>query len=241
MQNKTKTATTMDRRLVLLVVMLVLAIGGITATLFHHNGLARAWLIRSRLRRLARAVLDALEAEDVPHWVDFGTLLGIVREDDIILGDNDVDICLLEEGPAAGDENEEAAAAAMDAKLERVADRLRVTLPDAYVVVRQWGGISRVYLPPPDHGPFQSAATAWCSPRLFCDLYHNRHDGDWYRGAEGPNSDIPAALVGAGTARWPWRQSSVRVPQDVEGALVWRYGADWRVPRPGYKGREGQA
>ena len=30
----------------------------------------------------------------VYYWADFSTLLGIVRENDIILGDNDVDVCI---------------------------------------------------------------------------------------------------------------------------------------------------
>lgn len=31
------------------------------------------------------------------------------------------------------------------------------------------------------------------------------------------------------------------VPEDVEGTLVWRYGMDWRVPKPNYKGRDAQS
>ena len=38
-------------------------------------------------------VIQALdEHKELKWWVDFGTLLGLIREGDIIRGDNDVDI-----------------------------------------------------------------------------------------------------------------------------------------------------
>jgi phosphorylcholine metabolism protein LicD len=35
-----------------------------------------------------------LNKNNITYWVDFGTLLGIHRDRDIILGDNDADICI---------------------------------------------------------------------------------------------------------------------------------------------------
>ena len=92
----------------------------------------------------------------------------------------------------------------------------------------------------------------------FVDLYVNRYDAesDTIRGATGPNSDIPAALVfGASHShpkdmmgensipKKPWHQlglqtAVVRTPVDAEGTLVWRYGSDWRVPKADFKGRD---
>lgn len=39
-----------------------------------------------------RYITNLLNAKDIDYWIDSGTLLGIVRNGDIILGDNDIDI-----------------------------------------------------------------------------------------------------------------------------------------------------
>jgi hypothetical protein len=51
--------------------------------------------MRRRIRKLFICVVQELEREDVQYWVDFGTLLGITRDRDIIMGDYDGDICVL--------------------------------------------------------------------------------------------------------------------------------------------------
>lgn len=58
------------------------------------------WEMRRRIRRLFIQVVNELEKEGVDYWVDFGTLLGITRDRDIIMGDYDGDICIV-----PGDEN----------------------------------------------------------------------------------------------------------------------------------------
>ena len=52
--------------------------------------------IRMTIRKLLIKLITAFEASAVKYWVDFGSLLGIMREKDIILGDNDGDVCILE-------------------------------------------------------------------------------------------------------------------------------------------------
>lgn len=52
------------------------------------------WEMRRRIRKLFICVVQELEKEDVEYWVDFGTLLGITRDRDIIMGDYDGDICV---------------------------------------------------------------------------------------------------------------------------------------------------
>jgi hypothetical protein len=47
-----------------------------------------------RLRHMAINTVGVFNDVKMYYWVDFGTLLGIIREDDIIIGDNDVDICI---------------------------------------------------------------------------------------------------------------------------------------------------
>ena len=54
------------------------------------------YIRRSILRNIAIDTIHTFNICDIDYWVDFGTLLGIIRENDIILGDNDVDICVVE-------------------------------------------------------------------------------------------------------------------------------------------------
>ena len=58
-------------------------------TLFHH---AR----RGQLRQLLFDVSPALSQVTTDYWLDFGSLLGIHRDDDLILHDNDIDLVVLE-------------------------------------------------------------------------------------------------------------------------------------------------
>jgi len=51
---------------------------------------------QSRLRILALKTIEKFNEHNVQYWVDYGTLLGIVREGDIIPYDTDVDICLIQ-------------------------------------------------------------------------------------------------------------------------------------------------
>jgi len=54
------------------------------------------YTLRILLRRMAIDTINALNKCGVDYWVDFGTLLGIVREGDIILWDPDIDIITVE-------------------------------------------------------------------------------------------------------------------------------------------------
>ena len=53
------------------------------------------FLQRKIIRNLFIKTIKNLEKYNIEYWVDFGTLLGIERDKDIILGDNDADICIV--------------------------------------------------------------------------------------------------------------------------------------------------
>ena len=166
---------------------------------------------RPRLRALLRATAKALGTEaDLRWWIDFGTLLGCEREGDLILGDNDVDICV-----RIADEDVDGG------RLRRALDTLGAASSFSWSVHRP--AIHRVY---DEHGN-------------FVDVYLNRPDAGAgvYRGATGPNSDVPLWVVDPPVAR-RFLGASVYVPQHVGTMLTWRYGPDWRIPRRGYKGRD---
>jgi hypothetical protein len=164
------------------------------------------------LRGMATTAISAFNDNGVKYWLDFSTLLGVVRDGDIILGDNDVDMCigddaktqLLLDGPVR-------------ARLQAQGYRIERQTWDAYRIKPQ--------LYRPKH---------W----LFVDVYITKRLGDVVVGATGPDSNVASALIGTPKwIAWPRAAINVLVPTDVDGVLVWRYGADYMTPKRNYKGR----
>ena len=62
-----------------------------------------------------------------------------------------------------------------------------------------------------------------------CGAPPSGDDDHWPRGATGRNADVAAALIGTPRRHWwPRIGAHVRVPEDPEAVLRWRYGDDWR-------------
>lgn len=76
------------------------------------------------LRKLALSVIPKLNEHKINYWVDYGTLLGIIREGDIIKHDEDVDICLIP------DEN-------LGKKLQTIVDEIKEN--KYYLEYHTWG------------------------------------------------------------------------------------------------------
>ena len=58
-------------------------------------GVERPEWCRTALYNLLRATMEVLGSGGVVHWLEFGTLLGAVRERDIIAHTNDVEVASL--------------------------------------------------------------------------------------------------------------------------------------------------
>jgi hypothetical protein len=173
-------------------------------------------LRRRALRRLVLETCPVLDALSTSYFVDFGTLLGLHREKDVILHDNDADVVLLDPD--------------FDALLPRLAAALpqfRVTtvVPSEDASVRWLRVIA---------GPLGA-------PVGVMDLY-----GGWLSECgkhigipqgHGDLCDVPASLV-LPLGRMRWRGASLSCPADVESVLAHRYGPTWRVPRYMDKGRD---
>lgn len=54
------------------------------------------WWLQRTLTRMLIDIVTTFNDHGVYYWVDFGTLLGLYREGGVILGDNDVDICVID-------------------------------------------------------------------------------------------------------------------------------------------------
>jgi hypothetical protein len=155
------------------------------------------YIMRARLEILLLETTDAFNKAGVDYWVDFGTLLGITRENGVILYDNDID------------------------KMEEV-KRILKSQNSALIIKRE------------ENWPAYRARRPL--DIAVADLYINTTDGKMFRGAEGPKTDIPCALIGAPTTMI-WRGREIKVPQYVHETLVYRYGDDYMVPKQGFKGR----
>ena len=62
-------------------------------TIFLIISISIRIMIRDNLRKLFIQVISFL-TNKIEYWVDYGTLLGLHREKDIIIGDTDCDICI---------------------------------------------------------------------------------------------------------------------------------------------------
>jgi len=176
------------------------------------------YLIRTRhsmkyhIRYLLTQTCKALNNANVEYWIDFGSLLGIYRENDIIEGDNDGDICII-------GENKE--------KMKKVKEELnklniklyREKTWDAYCCKYKYFHNSSI------HG--------------FIDIYINKinKENDTYIGATGVNSNISKKFI-KNTKKYKWNGIYINVPEDINGTLIWRYGEDYMIPKPGFKGRD---
>ena len=193
--------------------------------------LIRRWLwnrgrieLRGRYRRRARALLgdaiDILGRADIDYHLDYGTLLGIVRDGDLIPWDGDLDIGVAaSEWPAL-----EAAFAAFRARGWRVphddhsmaadgpgwraGDPRRITV------------VSGVMLPT-------------SIGRIRMDVVAKYADGDqlWWV-VDGNLCRAPAAYF-AGRREITFAGRAARIPAEAEAYLSLIYG-DWRTPRRDY-------
>ncbi len=161
---------------------------------------------RAALRRLVPGVCRLLEVNGIDYWCDFGTLLGLYREGDIIRGDKDADLGMLE------------------SQRPRLMALASAFAADGYELTDRGGRSRRVIR-------IYDTRT-----RYYVDVYPYRADGALLRSAvTSPQEDIPAALV-ARPVTASFLGATVRVPEDIEGVLHHRYGPAFRTPRRGDKG-----
>jgi hypothetical protein len=175
-------------------------------------------LRRRALRSLLLGVCPRLDSLDIPYFVDFGTLLGLHRERDVILHDNDADVVLL-------DPDFDALLPRLRQALTPQGFRVCEVVPSEDATVR-WLRVIAGPLGAPLgimdlYGGWRSA----CTKRIEIPQGH------------GDLCDVDAHLV-LPTGRMRWRGASLACPRDVEGVLVHRYGATWRTPRYMDKGRD---
>jgi len=159
------------------------------------------------LRILSREVINMLNTHQIEYWADFGTLLGIVRDHDIILGDKDVDLSIIETP-----DNIE--------KLDRCT-KLKF----------MW-----FYLRRDENRRSYTAYFKLLPARADIYVYRLNVGKKIYEGCEGPFSDIPVKLIRK-FDQIKWRSLKVRIPFYYSEFLTYRYGENWATPNRNNKGR----
>lgn len=166
---------------------------------------------RRNLRHLVKVVAPVLDDLGVEYWADFGTLLGMYREKDIILHDNDADIVVLNPD--------------WDALLAQ----LKAALP----------GYKVFFVVPSEDKSIRWIRVL--SGVGVMDLYGGYGSpGDKHVGipqGHGDLCDIPSDLVFP-LATMKFKGAAVSVPGDVPGVLQHRYGETFMIPRYMDKGRD---
>lgn len=164
---------------------------------------------RASIRKLLKVGVHEFNNEsDLMYWVDYGTLLGLRRDNDVILWDNDADICVLDHPQ-------------LHEKLWNIAGRLN---NHQIVWTRVTDRIYRFY-------------HRWLPVLYHVDVYIYVKDGDTLRGPEGPKSDVPSDFIGDNLQDMHWQGLVVKTPEKIHETLVWRYGKNYMTPRPFFKGR----
>jgi hypothetical protein len=159
------------------------------------------------LRNLATDVCKTLNKHNVDYWVDFGTLLGIVREKDIILNDEDVDVVIVDSSSL---KNQMKLVMSDLEKLGYFCKKEETW--DAYRVYTTFGFYVDMYINKKDD------------------------EKEIYLGSTGETSNISYCLIG-NPIFIKWNEIDVRVPENTHDVLVFRYGEDYMIPKNGFKGR----
>lgn len=153
------------------------------------------------------------------YWVDFGTLLGLHRDGDLILHDNDVDVAVLNPDWDA-----------LYPALHQALDELHLHTSRRYSI----GWVT----------PSEDSACRWI--RVYClfgmmDVYGASHSGGkqdiQLHLGRGELCNVPHHMV-MPTRSEVFRGVALQVPGDVPAVLEHRYGPTWMVPRYMDKGSD---
>ena len=162
---------------------------------------------RNILRKIAINTIKLFNKYNVEYWVDFGTLLGIIRENDIILGDTDVDICILD----TKSNHEKMKLVKND--IEKLGFKVTKEKWRAYRVKKSIF-FADIYINKFDYKNKLYLGAVGNNQNVSFDLI-----------------GTPKTIV------WKKYNLPVKVPENTHEVLVWRYGNDYMVPKHNFKGR----
>ncbi len=158
-----------------------------------------------------KALLDAkqrLDDANIPFCLFAGTLLGVVREGDVLAHDKDLDLGV-----------------GWDVDREHLVKTL--CAGGGFTVPWFWGIL------PPDRPWYRSFSHVESGCTL--DIFFLRKEGDTLLcGFDNRPEPILSRLTAFALRDWSWMGQTWKVPDPPEQYLAQLYGKDWRVPDPHY-------
>lgn len=187
---------------------------------------------QTAIRDQLKALLRCYHKFKVKYWIDFGTLLGIVREGDVIKGDDDADTSI------------------MRSQVDTITSpKFEACIKDqGYYIVPSRNNVYKVYPKSCSCASAGLSKPAYCPSCQNVDIFQFKNTGrcatrscddDWpgvtCGGVSG--SSFPRSLVSntkvLHVKAWDF---DVVVPSNPEALVRFRYGADWRTPKADFKG-----
>jgi len=173
---------------------------------------------RRMLRELLFDTSIALTSTQFTHWLDFGALLGIHRDQDLILYDNDIDFAVL------------------SPDWQLLEQKLKKTLPQYSVAIVV-----------PSEDPTTKFMRVYCMLGM-ADIFGAFPIGDSNSGGVGNSKILVDCGHGDCTAvqsdivlpptTMQWKGREISVPSNLPAMLESRYGLDWKTPRYMDKGTD---
>ena len=175
---------------------------------------------RRHAHKLLRRSCEVLEEMGIHYWLDFGTLLGLIRENKIIDWDKDMDLSVRYES----DEQ-------MEQMIQALSKLYPIKLLSPSIRPGSWN-LGKYRTVKAFHQKFGLIRT---NPHLdFFTQYRGEYDGKTettYRSIiAGVNNEIPASFVDE-LDTFVFEGHEYSIPNHVEDYLALRYGSDWRTPK----------
>jgi len=184
-----------------ILILLFTILSGISIFLFTSVKIRERYL-HPELSDILRKVVEKLNQHDIKYWVDYGSLLGIIREGDVIKHDTDTDVCVHPDNKN------------IEKKLHEIVNELGHPYYLEYHPYDIFLYRIKKELPKP--------LGLFLNPCM--DIYGIKVTKDnMYEDCTGK---IPVELVG-NLQKIPWKGLQISVPEKIHESLVWRYGENY--------------
>lgn len=175
---------------------------------------------RKNAHKLLKTSCEILEDLGVHYWLDFGTLLGLIRENQLIEWDKDMDLSIRFESDEQIEKLIEAVSKHYPVKTLGVSIRPEAWKLGKYRTIKAF------------HKKYGLIRT---DPHLdfftqYRGVYDNQSEATYRSIIAGVNNEIPASYVDE-VDSFHFDGHDYAIPNRAEEFLALRYGADWRTPK----------
>ena len=166
---------------------------------------------------------DILNSCEINHFFDFGTLLGIVRENGIIPGDGDIDV-----GVFIDSEDDKK-------RIEKLVNNKNVVKVRQFVIDKY--GIAEESYFYKNKVRFDLHYYYGKGTERFCFLFYRLPENTYSNTTE--FDSVKVKLHGLTVAPFNFDSKQISLPKNPEDIIVQKYGVNWRTPDSGWPYWEG--